>query len=443
MPFDSASASAEKIPPASRQLPSKLFVETTAHCNLNCAMCVKQTGSLAQPEGDLSAKKFAALLPAMGALETLILNGVGEPLLHPQLEDFIRQARQVMPPTGVIAFQSNGFLLDVPRARGLAQAGLDRVCLSVDANSPETFRQLRAGGELNAMEKAFAALRAAQTLRPSLEIGIEFVLMRRNLHQLGDTLRWAAGQGASFALVSHLLPYTELSRAEAVYPDCTAEALALFERWRDRGVGAGGDIRRYFQVAFRFAYGRTPDEERVLELVAGMKREAEELGLFFDLKKLFQVDRGLLDRVAATFAEAEATAVELGLRLQLPEMIPRAARRCAFVEEGSAFISWEGRVHPCYFLWHGYRCHASGWEQQVQPRSFGQLGERSLQQIWNDADFRSFRKQVIDYDYPFCHACTLAPCDYVQTDHFEHDCHVRTEPCGSCLWCMGLFQCLR
>lgn len=443
MTFHAVTASAEKVSPASRSLPTKLFVETTAHCNLSCAMCVKQTGSVAQPEGDLSARTFAALLPAMGALETLILNGVGEPLMHPQLEDFIRQARQVMPPHGVIAFQSNGLLLDRVRARGLAQAGLDRICLSVDASSPETFRQLREGGELDAIEKAFAALREAQILRPSLEIGIEFVLMRQNLHQLCDTLRWAAGQGARFALVSHLLPYSAQGRADVAYPDCTAESLELFDRWRDKGEREGLDIRHYFQVAFKFAYGRTPQEERVLALVAGMKREAEELGIFFDLKKLLQVDRALLARVATTFAEAETVAAELGLRLQLPEMIPRAARRCDFVEEGSAFVSWEGLVHPCYFLWHGYRCHASGWEQQVQPRSFGQLGERTFPEIWNDGDFRAFRSQVTDYDYPFCHACTLAPCDYVQTDQFEHDCHVRTEPCGSCLWCMGLFQCLR
>jgi hypothetical protein len=30
----------------------------------------------------------------------------------------------------------------------------------------------------------------------------------------------------------------------------------------------------------------------------------------------------------------------------------------------------------------------------------------------------------------------------VQTEHFEQDCHIKNEPCGSCLWCTGLFQCL-
>ncbi|TYO99173.1 putative metalloenzyme radical SAM/SPASM domain maturase [Geothermobacter ehrlichii] len=428
-------------PPAFRDHPGKLFVELTSHCNLGCAMCVKQAPGGRIQEGEMSAETFSALLPAMKQLEALVLNGIGESLLHPRIDEFIRLARRQMPEHGWIGFQSNGLLLDEARARSLAAAGIDRICLSVDASSPEAFRTLRQGGELQAVERAFAALRAARTERPGLAIGIEFVLMRQNLHLLCDTLRWAAARGASFALVSHLLPYDESSRGESLYPDCTEAALELFDRWRQRGKAQGIDIERYHRVAFKFS--RSVDEQRVVDLVEGMKAEAEEKGVFFDLKKLLQIDRALLDRVAAIFRKAERLAAELGLDLELPEIIPRALRRCDFIEDGSAFISWDGKVHPCYFLWHSYRCHASGWEQQVQARSFGRVGEQNLLQIWNSAEFRAFRHSVLDYDHPFCYACTLAPCDYIQTDNFEHDCHLRTEPCGSCLWCMGLFRCLR
>jgi len=443
MSYDAKCPQPLVAPPALRPQPSKLFVETTSHCNLNCAMCVKQTSGAQGGDGEMSSATFDSLLPAMGKLETLILNGVGESLLHPQLEEFVRRARQVMPASGVIAFQSNGLLLDRKRARSLAAAGLDKVCLSVDAVTPATFRELRDGGELQAMVRAFAALREARAVRPSLKIGVEFVLMRQNLHQLCDTLRWAARQGAEFALISHLLPYGEEALESKAYPDCTEAAIELFDRWRTKGAEAGIDIGRYFDIAFRFAYGRSKEEERVLELVAGMKREAEEQGIFFDLKKLLQLDREFMANLDATFAEAAEIAEEVGLELQLPGVIPTAQRRCEFIEEGSAFVSWDGRVHPCYFLWHGYTCHASGWEQQVQARSFGSVSDQGLLEIWNGEEFSAFRRSVLDYDYPFCYACTLAPCDYIQTDDFEQDCHVRNEPCGSCLWCMGLFQCLR
>ena len=32
---------------------------------------------------------------------------------------------------------------------------------------------------------------------------------------------------------------------------------------------------------------------------------------------------------------------------------------------------------------------------------------------------------------------------YGQTEAFEQDCHIRNVQCGSCMWCMGVFQCMR
>ena len=133
-------------PKALRHQPSKLFVETTSRCNLGCFMCVKQTEGSCIAEGDLSDAHFAALEPAFPALEALILNGVGEPLLHPRLEAFIRRAKDLMPEASWVGFQSNGLLLTPERALALAEAGLDKICLSVDASTPELFSQMRQGG---------------------------------------------------------------------------------------------------------------------------------------------------------------------------------------------------------------------------------------------------------------------------------------------------------
>ena len=96
--------------PALRARPSKLFVETTTRCNLGCFMCVKQSCDHGIDEGEMSAATFAALEPALPGLEALILNGIGEPLLHPSLEEFVRKAKSLMPAHGWVGFQSNGLL---------------------------------------------------------------------------------------------------------------------------------------------------------------------------------------------------------------------------------------------------------------------------------------------------------------------------------------------
>jgi putative metalloenzyme radical SAM/SPASM domain maturase len=429
--------------PALGAHPAKLFVETTTRCNLGCFMCVKQTDGCGMTEGEMSPERFAALAPVFPHLEALVLNGVGEPLLNPHLEGFIRTARRSMPAAGWIGFQSNGLLLTDSRARSLVEAGLDKICLSIDAASPETFRKVREGGEITEIGRAFAALAAAKARcnRSEVQVGIEFVAMRSNLGELPAALRWGAEQGAAFAIVTHVLPYDERHASEAAYTTCTDEAILLFNEYKEEADRQGLDLNSYFGARWRFA--RNPVEQRVVALVDAMKSEAKRRDIFIDLKKLLQMDTGTIGEVAAVFAEAEEVARALGVELRLPEVALREKRRCSFVEEGGTFVSWEGNISPCYFLWHRYSCFASNWQQQVQPKVFGNLAERGILDIWNDPAFSAFRANVLAYDYPNCSACSLAPCDYVQTEEFQQDCHIKEVPCGACLWCMGVFQCLR
>jgi MoaA/NifB/PqqE/SkfB family radical SAM enzyme len=169
--------------------------------------------------------------------------------------------------------------------------------------------------------------------------------------------------------------------------------------------------------------------------------------------------------VARVFDEAKAVAAEVGLSLKLPGLSPRAERRCDFMEDGSAMVSWDGMVHPCYFLWHSYHCHFSYWrkyvpglespwgsstalhftywKKTVQSKSFGNTTDRDILDIWNDQDFRSFRSEVLGSEYPCCSNCNLVPCDHLTAEVFEKDCFDTSVPCGDCFWGLGIYNCLQ
>ena len=440
---DNKSAKSAPLNPAQRNFPAKLFVEATTRCNLNCFMCVKQNRGSEVCDGDFSPELFTRLESALPHVEALILNGIGEPLMNPHLESFIRRAKKLMPPTGWIGFQTNGVLMTNLRALSLVEAGLDKVCVSVDAIAPEQFRKLREGGEVDAVESALAALQDAKCRceRPEVQVGIEFVAMQSNVRELPATLEWAAGRGVSFAIVTHVLPYDEIHAHEAVFCNITDRALAIYNEWRRTAINAGVDIQRYYQI--RWKYARNEEEQAVVDMVEAMKAAAEQQGVLLDVKKLLQLEHQRLDEISAVFAAAQDVANRTGLDLRLPELALKEQRKCSFVEEGSAFVSWNGDISPCYFLWHRYDCFASGWNQTVKPKVFGNLVDHDVVHIWNNPEFTSFRTDVLAYDYPSCAGCGLAPCDYVQTDDFQQDCHIRNVPCGSCLWCTGVFQCLR
>ena len=427
----------------SRDHPSKLFVEVTTRCNLQCGMCVKQSGMAGIPEGSMSPETFERLAPVFPYLDTLVLNGIGEPLLHPQLEAFIARARALLPEGASIGFQTNGMALTDQRAASLVEAGLDRICLSLDTVTDDSFRSIRSGGEMQGIVAAFASLNKARARRAGrdLLIGIEFVLMRSNLADLPEAIRWAGRSGAGFAIVTQLMPYQKDLVAQAAYDTNTTAAIAVYEQGRTKALQEGLDIRRYLDTLIKV--GRTREEERIVGLVEKMRSDAEAQGITLHMEKLLRRDEEWLASAERVFDEARQAARETGVELTLPGMAPRNTRKCEFVEGNSAFVSWDGGIHPCYFLWHRYACYVGGVAKRVKPWVFGNVRDRDLLAIWNDAASRTFRERVLGYKFPFCFDCGFALCDYVGEEEFEQDCYLGQVPCGACLWCTGLFHCLQ
>jgi putative metalloenzyme radical SAM/SPASM domain maturase len=390
---------------------------------------------------------FMELAPAFPHLECLILNGVGEPLLHPLLDEFIKIAKSFMPRGSWIGFQSNGSLLTEKRAKSLIIAGLDRICLSIDSVSCDTFRKLREGGEIKEIESALSCLHSAKTAldKPELEIGIEFVLRRDNYRELPEVLKWAALRGATFAIVTHLLPYDPSQVSKIAYEYNSDAALALYEPWKIDAEQEGVDIQRYFDILFSFRWFRTREENQILDHVRRMMLDSNHRGIFLQVKNILERDESLHAEITRIFEKSKAVAMETGLNLSLPEIVPKADRKCDFIEGGSAMVSWDGSIHPCYFLWHKFDCYLKRRTpcRQIDAKFFGNLENNRITDIWNDPDFRAFRQEVLRYEFSYCTNCNVAPCGFIDSPEFRHDCSSITVPCGDCFWCMGMFNCLQ
>jgi putative metalloenzyme radical SAM/SPASM domain maturase len=430
------------VQPALNAYPSKLFVEVTTRCNLRCPMCTKQSPGCGIVDGDMSAETFERIVPALSRLEALILNGIGEPLLHGSLERYVQIAKQHMPADAWVGFQTNGQLLTRARAASLVEAGVDKVCISSDAVTPDMFRAMRAGGDKAAVDTSITALQAAaRRCKRRVSLGIEFVATRDNIDELPRLVHWAGQHGIDFMIVTHMLPYHEDLVDAAAFDTNTDQALQFFRQWKARAALDGIDLDDYFDVFMKFR--KNPEEQRLMDSVNRMKAEALKQGVELHVERLLKCDQEMLGRVRGVFSEADDLAHKYGIELHLPNLVPSKTRRCEFVEGGGAFISWDGDVHPCYFLWHRYRCHIGGLVKYVRPESFGRLADQSLLSIWNGPAFQAFRQGVLKYDFPFCYDCSVALCDYTQFEDFEQDCHISSVPCGACLWCTGLFRCLQ
>ncbi|OQY53349.1 MAG: hypothetical protein B6230_00570 [Desulfobacteraceae bacterium 4572_89] len=422
--------------------PKKLIIEPTTRCNFKCEMCVKQSQGCQIKEGDLGFDVFESLDPLLPQANTIIFTGIGEPLLYKDLELCLETARSKMPGKTIRGFQTNGKLLTPDRAMALLKAGLNKICISVDATGPSLFNTVRQGGCFLDIEKALQSLAHASAQFPGagLEIGIEFVLMKKNMDELPRVIEWAGRQGLDFILVTHLTAYEKEMEKEIAYMDNSETSLALFENFKKVAQRKNLDLSQYSKIPLKFYKSETDRE--IYNLVQELKDQALKEGVYINMFHLMNEDPVYFQQIKEIFYRSQTLAVQYGIDLTLPEIRPKTKRHCPFVEEDAMFVTWEGKVSPCYFLWHEYQVMRIGYNKSVTPVFFGNVLEQHPFDIWNSHEFMDFRNNVKAYDYPNCHSWCEIRCDYVLDQPFYQDCFINNIPCGDCHWNLGFLNCL-
>jgi cyclic pyranopterin phosphate synthase len=138
-----------------------LRVSVTDRCNFRCVYC--RTGNDGAQYSDLPHADYLRMIRILVSLgvEKIRLTG-GEPLLRAGLLDLIRDIARLRPAFSSapldIALTTNGHLL-AALAQPLADAGLNRVTVSMDAVDPETFAAITRVPR--SFDRVLAGIRAA------------------------------------------------------------------------------------------------------------------------------------------------------------------------------------------------------------------------------------------------------------------------------------------
>jgi len=112
------------------KIPSKIQLEITNKCNLDCAMCPRKDFQLEYKDMDFATlKKIAEKIPAGSQIT---LTGWGEPLLYPQIHEAIQLFKQK---GCFVELTTNATLLNAEMLKKLIADGLDSISISVDSFS--------------------------------------------------------------------------------------------------------------------------------------------------------------------------------------------------------------------------------------------------------------------------------------------------------------------
>jgi MoaA/NifB/PqqE/SkfB family radical SAM enzyme len=188
-------------------LPLKGFnIPVTDRCNLKCRMCPRQsTDDLV--EVDIDPVVLERLIEEAPHVRSILLQGLGEPLLYGRMERLVRRLRSAMPPDGEVGFTTNATLLDRARATAILDAGPDFIYFSVDGATRSTYEATRIGAEFSVVLKN---IRDCVELRNSGGNGkprlmMNFVLMDSNVHEIVAFTRLTADIGVKYITFSRCL----------------------------------------------------------------------------------------------------------------------------------------------------------------------------------------------------------------------------------------------
>jgi len=129
--------------------PISLSIEPTTACNLRCPECPSGLRSFTRDTGNLKKDLFQRTIEQISDdLIYLIFYFQGEPYIHPQFLDMVSEASQ----KGIYTITStNAHFLDDKNAESTVRSGLDRLIISIDGTTQDTYESYRKGGKLEAV----------------------------------------------------------------------------------------------------------------------------------------------------------------------------------------------------------------------------------------------------------------------------------------------------
>ncbi len=367
---------------------TKLYIEPTNRCNLNCRTCIRNVWD--EPQGMMSEDVFSKIITGLqrfSPVPNIFFGGMGEPLFHPDIIEMVRKAKSLGSKVELI---TNATLLTKEMSLSLINAGLDVLWVSVDGATPESYADVRLGATLDHVLENLNHFTEARTEAgiycecgpvPKSDLGISFVAMKRNIADLPVIVEIARRFGAKHLLVTNVLPYTREMIDETMY-------------------------------------------NRVLN--SGSSK-------FLSLPRIDIDDTTYLPLYRA-ISSSSGTFSGIGFE--------NGANHCQFIESGSAAINWNGDFSPCLPLLHNYMNYLSSLDGIGEHFSkhwhIGNIQKHSLSKLWNMPDHIAFRKRVRAFSFPLCYSC--GGCDLITTN--EEDCLGNKFPvCGGCLWAQGVIQC--
>jgi len=172
-------------------LPMTISIEPTTACNLRCPECPSGLRAFSRPTGNLKQDFFRKTIDELHKqLIYLIFYFQGEPYINPVFLDMVKYAKD----KGIYTITStNGHFLNDANAKKTIESGLDRMIISVDGTTQETYENYRKEGNLESvLQGARNIVKWKKEMNSATPHTIfQFLVVKPNEHQIDEIYKIA------------------------------------------------------------------------------------------------------------------------------------------------------------------------------------------------------------------------------------------------------------
>jgi len=166
-----------------RPYPEYIEIETTTCCNLKCNMC-EHTYWKEEPK-NMTFEQFKYILDQFPRLSYIGLTGIGASYLNPDYEKMVRYVKKKFPSCFLEEFDV--FLdLNDERCKEMVNVGVDKIYVSMDAATKETYEKIRVGSNF---EKVLENIKRLDKWKKKLnsstpEIWFHYIISKDNINEI-------------------------------------------------------------------------------------------------------------------------------------------------------------------------------------------------------------------------------------------------------------------
>jgi MoaA/NifB/PqqE/SkfB family radical SAM enzyme len=313
-------------------------VELTTRCPLDCRMCIREKAE-GWLSGDMRIEDFRKILPYLKDVNTVVLEGWGESLLHKDIIPIIRLVKKEGPKAG---FVTSGMVLNSEYISELIDAGVDFIGFSLSGTTPLTHNSIRLNSDFMSIIKnikTFNKIKAEHGAE-NPRLHIIFLMVKDNISEVPSLPQFAKDIGIEEIVLINLIHVTnEWQESQRVF-----RCIPLTHPSPLRGEGEGEGY------------------EEILK-------------------------------------EAEIKAKELKINLRSHPLSPVDVGVCEENPLSNLYISVDGEVSPCVYLYppvpSPFKRIFCGKSYDIEKVSFGNIFKEPFESIWNNSNYIAFRNRFL------------------------------------------------